>query len=88
LLRAAASIHYVERLWRSVCAALADARRRSAFETWLESGAASQKRADALACLAAAVAGRADWERPKHVQTCFVDALARECGLDPASIRR
>jgi hypothetical protein len=88
LLRAAASFHYVDRQWRSVCAALADAKRKSAFEAWLETGAVSQKRADALACLAAAIHGAGDGSgRPKYVHTCFVDTLARECGVDPASIR-
>jgi hypothetical protein len=88
LLRAAAAIHYVDRQWRSICAALADARRGSALETWLEEKAVSQKRADALACLAAALEPAANGpERPKYVHTCFVDTLARECGVDPASIR-
>lgn len=88
LLGAAASIHYVDRQWRPVCDALADEGRRAAFETWLETGAVSQKRADALACLAAAIHGGGERrEPPPMVHTCFVDALARACGVDPAAIR-
>lgn len=88
LLGAAARIHYVDRQWREVCGALADAERRRAFETWLESGAVSQKRADALACLEAATnsSGKRR-EPPPMVHTCFVDALGRACGIDPHSIR-
>jgi hypothetical protein len=88
LLAAAASIHYVDRQWRQLCGALADAGRRRAFEAWLESGALSQKRADALACLDAAL--RPGEERPappSMIHTCFVDALVRARGLDPAAIR-
>ena len=91
LLRAAAAIHYVDRLWRPVSAVLASGERRDRFEAWLETGAVSQKRADALACLAAAVRGAGGsvgpTDRPAPVHTCFVDALARECGVEPASIR-
>jgi hypothetical protein len=88
LLGAAARIHYVDRQWRQVCGALADAGRRRAFEAWLESGTISQKRADALACLDAALHGGGERrEPPAMVQTCFVDALARACDVGPALIR-
>lgn len=84
LLGAAAAIHYVERSWRSICAALATAARGKAFLAWLETGSVSQKRADALACLAAAIRGAgAPPAPPPFVRTCFIEALARECGLDP-----
>jgi len=88
MLRAAAGIHYVDRQWRPICEALADAGRRGAFETWLETGAVSQKRLDALACLEAAIhCGGERRQPPPMVHTCFVGALARACGTDPASIR-
>jgi hypothetical protein len=86
LLRAAAAIHYADRTWPSICAALPTGEPRAAFLAWLETGAVSQKRRDALACLAAALdgAGQRPAAPPPFVQTCFVGALARECGLDPA----
>jgi hypothetical protein len=88
LLRAAASIHYVDRQWRALCGVLADSASRTAFETWLETGAVSQKRADALACIEAAIHDSEDGrEPPPMVHTCFLDALARARGIDPASIR-
>lgn len=89
MLRAAGAIHYVDRQWGEICGAVADAGRRTAFETWLKTGAVSQKRADALACLAAArdSAGRMA-ARPDMVWTCYVDMLARESGIDPCSMRR
>jgi hypothetical protein len=81
LLDAAAAIHYVDRDWASVCAAVERGAERHAFERWLETGAVSQKRDDALACLHAAIE---DTEpppaRPALVRTCFLDALERECG--------
>lgn len=87
LLREAAGIHYVDREWRPVCEALPAGARRAAFLAWLEAGAVSQKRADALACVAAAIRGGREWPaRPAFVHTCFVDTLARECGVDPGSI--
>jgi hypothetical protein len=89
LLRAAARIHYVDRQWRELCDVLADAADGTAFETWLETGAVSQKRADALACLSEASHGGAQMrEPPPPVHTCFLDALARARGIDPAAIRR
>jgi hypothetical protein len=83
LLCAAAAIHYVERSWRAICAALAPAARKS-FLAWLDTGAVSQKRLDALACLAAALHARGQTPAPPpFVHTCFIDTLARECGLPP-----
>jgi len=83
LLHAAASIHYVEREWRSVCAAAFGGAGSRAFETWLEGGAFSQKQEDAAQCIRAAIdGGAAGGERPQPVHTCFLDSLARECGVD------
>ncbi|HEV2816618.1 MAG TPA: TfuA-like protein [Allosphingosinicella sp.] len=78
LLDAAASIHYVDRDWQSVCARA----ECPAFQARLEDGAVSQKHEDAVACLRAAT----EWDdagaaRPELVRTCFLDALARECGV-------
>jgi hypothetical protein len=87
MLRAAAGIHYVDRIWGQVCDALADAGARRTFETWLDGGAVSQKRADALACLEAAINdGGTRREPPLLVHTCFIDALARACDIDPDHI--
>ena len=89
MLRMASSIHYVDRQWRPLCVAMADPGRRRAFEAWLEGEAVSQKRADALACLEAAIhGGGEDRERPPLVHSCYVDALARACDIDPAIIRQ
>jgi hypothetical protein len=80
LLRAAASIYYVDREWSAVCAAAGS----RAFEAWLaEAGPVSQKREDALACLRAATGKPAvPAPPPTLVHTCFLDALARECDVD------
>jgi hypothetical protein len=87
LLSAAAAIHYIEREWKSVCVALRDGGERGAFERWLEQGAVSLKRADAIACLHAATRSVSGGiARPELVRTCFLDALARECGV-AATIR-
>jgi hypothetical protein len=77
VLNSSASTHYVDRDWRSVCAAGG-----RALESWLEGGAVSQKRDDALACIRAAIEG-ADPVRspPQPVRTSFLDSLARECGV-------
>jgi hypothetical protein len=87
MLRAAGAVHYIDRQWPDAFRAIADPGRRAAFEAWLRTGAVSQKRIDALACLDAARKdeGRAG-AAPAMVRTCFVDALARECGVDPALI--
>lgn len=81
LLTAAASIHYVDRDWKSICAASGGAG-GAGFETWLERGTVFQKRDDAAACMRAAMkpaaAGR---DRPEFVRTCFLESLARECGV-------
>jgi hypothetical protein len=83
LLKAAASIHYIDRDWPSVRAAAGAGTDSGAFGTWLESEAASQKQDDAVACIRAAVENAAmDQVRPQLVRTCFLDALARECGVD------
>lgn len=81
---AAAAIHYVERSWDAVferAPPAAAARLRSALpqvETPL-------KRLDALRCVRAAVSGlRPAAPRPEAVRTAFLDALALDCGLDPA----
>ena len=80
LLRAAAGIHYIDRDWPSVCLATD---LESDFRRWLETGAVSQKRADALACLAAAQAEpRPAFARPELVRTNFLDKLIRLCGAE------
>lgn len=89
LLAAAASIHYIERDWKSVCAPVWGDAGNRAFERWLETEGVSQKRADAIACLQAAIGSAQTGDpRPEFVRTCFVDALARECGLDPMAEAR
>jgi hypothetical protein len=81
LLNAAASIHYVDRAWKQVCAAAWGGAGSRGFERWLETGAVSQKHDDALACIRAAIEPAAmPAVRPRLVRTCFLDALARECG--------
>lgn len=90
LLGAARSIHYVDREWPLVCAAARDDAGGRGFEIWLESGAVAQKREDAIACIRAAIEGAgAAKDPPQLVRTSFLDALARECGVDlaPAPIR-
>jgi hypothetical protein len=88
VLRAAAATHYIERRWPPLCAAIPDAGQRRAIEAWLQTEAVSLKRADALACLEAARAGaQAGRAPPSFVPTCFVEALARACGIDPLSTR-
>jgi hypothetical protein len=52
------------------------------LRAWLPAGAVPQKRIDALACLSAAAAPRPEVRRPALVRTLFLDALARECGVD------
>lgn len=80
LLRAAASIHYIDRTWKPLCAEAGC----PTFEAWLETGAVSQKRDDARACLRAAAAGAPiATKRPEAVRTPFLDSLARECGVAP-----
>jgi hypothetical protein len=87
MLRAAGAIHYVDRQWQEVLRAIVDPERGAAFEAWLQAGAVSQKRIDALACLDAATNGEGQaGVAPRMVRTCFVDGLARECGVDPALI--
>lgn len=80
---AAAGIYYTERSWEAVIGAaslpgVAEARLRG----WLPSGAVSQKRMDALACLSAAAAPCPPAARPPLVRTLFLDLLARECDVD------
>lgn len=83
LLKAASSIHYIDREWTSVCAAAGGGAGRRAFETWLEGGEVRQKHDDAVACIRAATEDEAVGQaRPRLVRTCFLDALARECGVD------
>ena len=87
LLNAAASIHYIDRDWQSVRAAAPGSASSRAFETWLE-GAVSQKHEDAVACIRAAIEDAAVGRtRPQLVHTCFLNALARECGVDLEALR-
>lgn len=83
MLNAAGAIHYVDREWASVCAAARSGAARSRFQAWLDTGAVSQKRADALDCIHAARDGfPSAFRPPAFVHTSFVDALARECGME------
>jgi hypothetical protein len=83
LLKAAASIHYIDREWASVCAAAGIGARMRAFENWREKEGVWQKHLDAVACIRTAIEQAAGAQlRPQLVRTCFLDALARECGLD------
>ena len=81
---AAAAIHYVDRTWEAVfekAAAAAAHRLRSA----LPQVETSLKRLDAIRCVKAAASGlRRPEPRPEAVRTVFLDALARDCGVDPA----
>jgi len=83
LREAAATIHYSERTWDAAVesAPLPEATKKR-LRAWLPAGAVSQKRLDALACLSAAAAGPGPARRPLPVRTVFLDALARECGVD------
>lgn len=89
LLKAASSIHYIDREWRSVSAAGLAGVESRAFAAWLEKGAVSQKHEDALACMRAATGKAAvRRDRPQPVHTSFLDALAKECGVDLSIPRR
>lgn len=82
LLRAAASIHYIDRSWQSVMAASGHSERLGAFTAWLRTNEASQKNLDAKACIRAALrCANAAIARPPLVRTVFLDALARDCGV-------
>jgi len=82
LLRAAASIHYIDRDWQSVVAGSGHSKRLGVFSAWLRANEASQKNLDAKACIRAALRGaNAPFERPQLVRSVFLDALARDCGL-------
>jgi hypothetical protein len=79
---AAARIHYAERSWEAVLEAALHPAAIARVRAWLPGDEVSQKRIDALACLSAAAAPRPRVERPALVRTVFLDALARECGVD------
>ncbi|HEX4737161.1 MAG TPA: TfuA-like protein [Allosphingosinicella sp.] len=91
---AAASIHYAERMWEPVLEltqssaagwtgnAVLRPEAIAGLRAWLPSGAVSQKRLDALACLSAAAVPRPKGPRPEAVRTLFLDLLARESGVD------
>lgn len=83
LLRTAAATHYVERSWEELVeTAPLPAATLARLKVWLAAGQVAQKRIDARACLAAAMARRpARQPRPAMVRTVFVDALARQCGV-------
>ncbi len=83
LLRAAAAAHYAERSWAGLLrSAPLPAAAREALGAWLGAGQVAQKRIDASACVAAALAGEPSRRpRPAMVRTRFVDALARDCGV-------
>ena len=85
LMQAAAECHYVDRTWdevlrRSTARDPLSERQRQG----LRDNCVDQKRADARACLVAATTWPkpAKQVRPEMVRTRFVDALARECGVE------
>ena len=81
---AARAIHYVDRTWEAVLAA-ATARAGGRLRKALPRVQIPLKRLDAIRCVSAAIAGpRRPWPRPEAVRTVFLDALAQECGMDPA----
>ena len=83
LLRAAADAHYAERTWEGLIGSAAlSAAALGRLRAWLVAGQVAQKRIDARACLAAAMAGTSAGQfRPPMVRTRFLDALARESGV-------
>lgn len=89
VLLAAAQVHYVERSWDTLLdGAPLPAAKLQRMKAWLRAGEVSQKRIDARACIAAALAGGIVVRpRPAMVRTYFLDALARERGVavDPAT---
>jgi hypothetical protein len=88
LLQAARAIHYTDRTWLSILEAtnMTSARRRAVLDR-IEVGGVSQKRLDALDCLAvAATPGLMTVPAPQMVRTSLVAALARECGLGPEAL--
>ena len=79
LLTAATEIHYIDRTWAAIAAAAS----LTALEPMLKRRAVEQKRLDALQCLRVAASNKeALAKRPPLVKTVFLDALARECGVD------
>lgn len=87
-LHAARAIHYVDRDWHALLEMTAIPRpRQEALLGWIATHGQSQKRIDALACLAVASSGAFTTQpRPPMVWTSLLRALARDCGLDPAEL--
>lgn len=79
ILAAATAQHYADRCWASLPAP-------AGFHDWVRDGAVSVKAADARQCLTVAMslpAGRPP-PRPRPVRSAWLDALARDCGVDLA----
>lgn len=83
LRRAAQAIHYADRTWPAIFEATdMDAARRHVIRDWIEACAVSQKRLDALDCLAATTTPPVrTMPAPPMVRTTLIEALARECGI-------
>jgi hypothetical protein len=83
LLRAAGSIHYVDRTWAEILATAAlPPPATGRLNPWLAANAVDQKRIDARACLRAALES-GDRRRPpiSPIRTVFLAALARACSV-------
>ena len=91
LMEAARAAHYVDRNWEDILRSALPATSIARLKAWLATGQVAQKNLDARACLTAALTGRpAAQPRPAMVRTAFLDALARERGVqlparDPAA---
>lgn len=81
LIAAARHYHYSDRNWEAVTAVL-EPPARQVLRAWLPSGQVAQKQLDAVACIAAALRSPLTVPRaPAAVRTCFLNGLARECGV-------
>ena len=67
--------HYVDRCWGSLPVT-------DGFREWLGSGAVSVKAEDAKLCLRTAASAESRLKPPTMVRTAWIEALARDCGVD------
>ncbi len=82
LLNAARRIHYVDRSWRGILAGSGLARAEAArIEQWAARHEVAQKRIDARACLAAALAPGPPPPPVSPIRTVFLEALAKACAV-------